>query len=54
MPLKQLRVCEPCNDRIHWAPCGKTCHLPVEITDRSDWRDNLQHAAGEMLKAVAP
>jgi len=48
MPLKHLRVCEPCN-KVRWAPCCKSCRIPPDH-DRSSWVDNLQRGAGEFLR----
>lgn len=45
MPLLHLRLCEhPCN-RVRFAPCSKSCALPID-TDPANWRVNLQDGAG--------
>lgn len=45
MPVKKLRICQRCDGRIRWAPCGIACRVG------DDWVDNLQRGAGEMLSA---
>ncbi len=49
MPLKHLRVCSHCGDRVRWAPCGLACRVPFEGDPRS-WLPNLQAGAGTMPK----
>ncbi len=49
MPLKHLRVCEHCSDRIRFAPCSIACQVPPEDDPRS-WRENLQTGAGTFLR----
>lgn len=53
MPLKHLRVCEPCN-RIWYAACGKACRVPNDA-DPDSWLINLQAGAGTIGRLpIAP
>lgn len=44
MPLKHLRVCEPCN-RVRFAGCSIACRVPND-EDPKSWRENMQDGAG--------
>lgn len=46
MPLKHLRICKRCDDKIRWAPCGIACAVPHE-SDPASWLLNQQDGAGE-------
>lgn len=51
MPLKHLRVCEPC-DQIRFAACSAGCRVP-DAADPTSWRENLQEGAGTILPPPA-
>lgn len=48
MPLKHLRVCEPCN-ATRFAACSLACRVPNDA-DPASWRVNLQEGAGTLPK----